>query len=248
MIESILHTIIAFALVIFSFNKAVFAHSICQIFPENSNDPIVETCESESSYKIRVGNQTSIYDKKEFKKNVKDQITNWLVETSFPIGQICNSKVEYWLSVPDANPYASQARILVSNTYKNFLLYLPPRIEEWKIENNNVTILNNEYYPDRQGYFSGNISIKRKETTKSEELDQYLKKYAITPSGNEVGLWRSYYTSAFSENNVLRQIKYDRLSNLLIEDLGLEYAFEWGSRKIQSFYFNWSCEQEKTEE
>jgi len=223
-------------------SSTAFSDFACRNVPDGSLETPVSVCETTNSYKIIIGDSSDEYEKSFFQSELKNEISNWVESTALAPEDLCGSKINFWLSIPETNPYATQARVEISNSQSNFLVYLSPRLEDWNVNNDKVSILEQEDYPDAYGYLSGKLVIKGKKGTTKRQLDQYLSQYDAIEGELISGLWYSYNLEAFSESETIDRIEADPFSNFFVEKLGTNTAFEWISAKESVFNFTWDCE------
>lgn len=223
-------------------SKPLLAEKSCHSIPEKTKPVEIETCTTKDTYSIKVMDRLATYPKKDFEASLQKKISDWLELNKVNLNLFCKGTINFWLSVPSASPGATRARIEVVSEYNNFLIFMSPYQEEWKIEDKNVSILEQEHYPKSLGYRVKTLLVKKKADVSKNDVDNFLMQYEIKPGEHVSGDWYSYKVKPFSENMHIHFINWHPKKSDYIENIQTNSSFEWVSDKGLAFSFPWQCQ------
>jgi hypothetical protein len=219
----------------FSMSEVAIAEISCTGFPQGSPNPIVEACELESDYEIRLGDETFIYSKHSFQDRIQEAARHWLATRQPSSELVPDTEIQIWLSVPESNPLAAQGRALVKTSRGNVVFSFDPRHADWVFQDSSTGILDSNLYPSSFGHRPSKILAKaRTGSTPSAVIDSLMQAGAI--SATHEG--KDYYITScnpFEETQVARQaIKSNKD---ILQDVQVNSIFEWIADRQKIFEF-----------
>lgn len=224
------------AMLLFSAGYASAGDSICISVPRGSADPAVTACETSDSYDFTIVGTTYSYTKAAYQEAFVKLLNEW-----HELHGLTNlsTKVDFWLSVPEANPEATQARAVLRADGRSFVFFLSVHPQEWLPNTLKVSILGqNEIYPDYFGHSAGSLLVKRSATVQEADLHQYMENHqASGPQIFSPG-WFAYELPVFREEPTKSSIESDPMAKAFVERVELNYIMEWISQRERVFAFS----------
>ncbi len=135
-----------------SISEVALAAKVCTVFPRDSANPIVEACELDTEYRFRIGDENYQFAKDIFRDQIRQATIAWLADRDLESSVSEVSAVEIWLSVPESNPLAAQARAVVSTARGNIVFSFDVKSNDWTFGDEKTAILNHKTYPESFGH------------------------------------------------------------------------------------------------
>lgn len=221
-----------------SVSYSTFGYSMCTQIPEDAKNPAVTACDDPTTYTFSIVGTSYKYDKAAYQEGLRQLIFGWLIERGFSPDEV---QVEYWLSVPEADPAATQARLVVSAGKAQFIVFLSIHPQDWEPRNLSVSILGKgDVYPSSFGYDAGSLLVKHAENASAEAIQDYLTTYDATQIEPVSGRWFRYHVPEFYETSIRESILNDAEAGTYIEKLELNHVMEWIAVRERVFAFSLS--------
>ena len=215
-------------LIILSGYREAIAHEVCK---SGAKITSLQACYDASVLKITYENSLLYqFDRQAFEDAWRSQIQLLLQaeDTSLEIYPM-DLKYTLWLAVPEADPTAVQARIVVeSNIHpKRFVIFAPMDPTQAVMDLSHVGVLDSGYYPDTFGYRAGVVLLKVDTTTKQETLDAVLSGAGYAHPQYMAPGYYKLSAAAFKEQATQQSIKRDEYLMQYIQDVNTVAIYEW---------------------
>ena len=228
--------------VFLSTGYAETAKAACQSMPAAATKAPVTFCQNGFTVSVRVGSDTRHYPRAEFTTAWRDIAKSWLIAESLSPNLLKGASVEYWFSIPEANPLATQARIQISpRSGPRFLLAGSAFPEDWALPpaRANIAILSHDRYPEDFGFRPGELLVLGASQARPEDVLQHLARYSEGPPSQSNGRWYTVPTKAFAEQSVNRGLTADPMSDDLVNAVYYNSLLEWIAYRERAFAFSW---------
>jgi len=218
-------------------NSQVYASSQCTYVPASERNSTVYACHTENDYQFEINGASLIYDKNTYQTNLSKYINTW-VKTSDSLTNFKNAHVELWLSVPELNPSATQMRALITTNQKKFIMFLSIRPEEWRTQDYNIGILNqNESYPQSYGVKATSLLIKQQQNTSEDGFVTILSENGLHDITKFSGSWYQATTHAFGESAAVKKVMKSKKAQQYVEKIQTNAVVEWIALRELVFSF-----------
>ena len=209
----------------------------------SSPESIIATiCESDTSYEFTVGGDPISFDKNQFRQDISLAIADWWTGHNQSLQLLKNSKIEVWLSVPEANPAAAQARAIVLTGKGRVSLSFDLQAGVWIIGDTNAGILAEKTYPESYGWRPQQLLIATKTGADAIETGRILLESGITLGAESSPGWFQAQTKFMDEQASIKRLKtLDKHQNY-VRSAQLNTLFEWIAYRGRCFSFNWSAQ------
>lgn len=216
-------------------SEVAIAESGCVSFPRQSSNPVVEACETEFEYDIRIGENSYVFDKEIFQDRIKHAAMTWLTTRAPSATVDSSSLVDIWLAVPESDPLAAQGRVMVRTSHGNVVFYFDIKSSNWVFSDSSTAILNDKSYPTSFGHRPASILAK---PTPGAPVDSVihalLESGAIDATYDNSGSYRGVAVP-FQELNVANRALKSHAE--FLERVQVNTIFEWIADRQKIFEF-----------
>ena len=208
----------------------------CTLFPRGSSNPIVAACEEPHEYQFRFGDQSYSFIKDEFQARIRSAADLWFKhhDLSSMVEQV--TKVEVWLSVPEANPLAAQGRAVFHGPEGNVSFSFDVKSNEWVFHDTVAAILGKNTYPQSFGHRPSTILVKSNPNASPSVVISSLIDSGATSATHIGGTNYHALSQAFQEDSLIRSIHANQLD--VISAAYMNSVFEWIADRQMVFQFN----------
>ena len=232
--QRISHLFLIFAL---TKNTASFA-SNCKNIPEQSDAPLAIYCEDQDSYSFDLAGDQISFSKHEFQTRLSRAIKLWWAAHGLSQASLTYSDINVWLSIPEANPQAAQARAVVMSPIGHVSLSFDLHDEEWRLSDQEAGVLDRYNYPDSYGWRPQQLMISFNPGTSREQATTLLQKAGIKLAEETSPGWYKAETKIFDESAAIHRLtQYDRMSGY-VRSSQLNKLFEWIAIRGRTVHFN----------
>ena len=178
------------------------------------------------------------YDKMAFRAKFTAAVNLWL-ESAGVEARSEGATVEFWLSAPEINPAAAQARVVVHlKSGATFVAYLGLVPDEWKLVDKQVGILGKgQDYPGATGYAARSLLVKGAAGAEANAVTNFMAQHgAANPEPFATG-WVAFRTKLFEEKNVAEAVMADAMRATVVEKVNFNDVVEWIASKGLAFRF-----------
>lgn len=220
----------------FSAGYATAGYSYCTPIPRGASNPAVKACETYSSYRFTIIGSEYTYSKAEYRAAFAKLLSDW--RELHGLTSLV-TRVDFWLSVPEANPGATQARAVLKAGDRSFVFFLSVHPQDWSLDNLRVSILGqHETYPDSFGHTAGSLLVKQNTTAQESDLHAYMERYqAYLPQFFAPG-WFEYELPVFREQPTKEVVDKDGSAANVVARVELNHIMEWISQRERVFAFS----------
>ncbi len=210
----------------------------CKNIPEQSDAPLAIYCEDQDSYSFDLAGDQISFSKHEFQIRLSRAIKLWWASHGLSQTSLTYSNVDVWLSIPEANPQAAQARAVVISPLGHVSLSFDLHDDEWLLSDQEAGVLDRYSYPDSYGWRPQQLMISFNPGTSHEQATILLQKAGIRLSEETSPGWYKAETKIFDESSAIRRLtQYDRMSGY-VRSSQLNKLFEWIAIRGRTVHFN----------
>jgi len=211
-----------------------------EISPSCSGQPegvdAVFVCQSPFHIVLSQPDQLISINRANLSERLQSFLTDWNASTGLEFQPSVEQDVEYWLSIPEANPYAMQARILIQGTPETIMLKtsINEALSEWtEIE---IVLFEQQPFPHEYGYRVAELLLQPNPNCSIEKQDQLLEKHRLAIL-NRTKSTVLVETVSFKEKATRQKLLSDSNVGECFRDVSLNKTYEWVAWKVKAFTF-----------
>lgn len=209
----------------------------CVGFPEQTEPPLATYCENENTYSFDLGGDHLTFAKQEFQTRLTQSISQWWLNHGLPIAALNHVNVDVWLSIPEVNPQAAQARAVVFTPLGNANLSFDLHEQNWKLSDQEGAILDRAVYPQSYGWRPQQVLLSFVADTPHDAIASLLKKSGIALGEEMSPGWFRAETAVFDESAAIRRLTLFDQSGY-IRSAQLNKLVEWIAIRGRTVHFN----------
>ncbi|MCX6124785.1 MAG: hypothetical protein NTV34_08555, partial [Proteobacteria bacterium] len=203
---------------------------------------IATVCESDTTYEFNLGGDLTTHHKNQFRRDINFAIENWWTSHNQSLRHLINAKIEIWLTVPEANPAAAQARAVILTSKGRVSLSFDLQEGVWIFSDANAGILAEKDYPDSYGWRPQQLLIATKTGADEAELERILIASGIALGAQSSPGWFQAKTKFMDEQDAIKRLKILDKHQDYVRAAQLNTLFEWIAYRGRCFSFNWSAQ------
>ncbi len=208
----------------------------CVNVPRTASNTAVKVCETADVYTYHVAGSVYEYSKVAYRNAFALLLNEWYEHENI-LPQ--NTRVTFWVAVPEANPEAAQARAVMQAGSKRFVFFLPIHPADWSLANVRISILGkDESYPDYYGHAAGSLLVKKSGSVTESDLQGFMANYTAQYPESYTPGWTAYAVPVFKEQSIKTAISLDDPSGQYVERTELNHVFEWIALRERVFAFS----------
>lgn len=212
----------------------------CTGIPD-SDAPLVTYCETETSYFFDLGGDQVVFSKTEFESRLRASVQNWWSAHSFDAKSLASSHVEVWITAPEANPSAAQARAVVFSTMGNASLSFDLNDKDWVLRDEESAILDRSSYPETYGWRPSQVMIAFAPGADATKTSQLLSRAGLKLGQETSPGWYKAESKMFDETGAInRLMQLDRWTKL-VKSAQTNQLFEWIAVRGKTVQFQMSA-------
>jgi hypothetical protein len=229
------HRLVKILFFLISYGYGSAAVAVCVSVPANEPDAPVRVCEDGTTYRFEVMGDVRQYDKVEYRAALSDALHQWMDRAGVPTDARDDARVELWLSVPEANPDATQARAVVYGVPQPFVAYLSIDPSEWDLTDRDIGVLGDAHYPHSFGYRAGSLLVQARQV--SSDPTSVVAPHGLTLTAAMGGGWYGYQLAPLAEADTRTAILGDTEAAPVVARVEVDTIFEWIAWRGQGFVF-----------
>lgn len=212
----------------------------CSAIPEKSDSPLVHFCETDDLYSFDLSGDLLTFNKQDFETRLTSAIRLWWSRSALGTNNLSGAHVEVWLSVPETNPQAAQARAVIFSAIGNVSLSFDLHDQAWELFDQQAAILDNASYPDTYGWRPKQVMVSFENGTDLGKASLLLKRAGLTLKQEVSPGWYMTESRIFDETAATnRVVQYDRWTKF-IKSAQTNMLFEWIGARGKTVQFNMS--------
>ena len=211
--------------------------SDCRGIPESGS--VVNVCQADNVITIQTSNQQWSWNLEQTQERLRQELELFLAshareDLAGPMD------IAVWLSIPEANPEATRARLVVKGVRHTFMFGLGLEPDEWTLTSNNVSILPDEGYPASFGWKPESVLLeKSNKCTEAQMLKRVEQQMGVGSLEHFTGGWYQLKTTIFTEMSSAQRLQSQNETRDCIESWALNHMFEWIAWRDVVFAFSW---------
>lgn len=199
----------------------------CRGIPEQSEAPLATYCETDDSYVFDLSGNKISFAKPEFKGRLSESIQEWWSQHGLDQQSLSLSHVEVWLSVPEANPAAAQARAVVFSPLGNVSLSFDLNNDSWNLVDREAAILDRSSYPQTYGWRPQQVMIAFNKGTDPTKAAVLLNHAGLKLGPETSPGWYIAESKIFDETNAINRLMQLDQWTKLVQSAQTNQLFEW---------------------
>ena len=208
----------------------------CTNVPANNPNAVVTVCESAHQYTFKIAGTVESHEKKSYRNRLIELTAAWLSSAGIDRDRLLSSRIEIWMSVPEANPGGAKVRAFFQSSLGNFVVSLPVSPAEWQVTNSNVGITEFQTYPQSYGYRAGSILVKKSQKATEPVFLDVVQPYSTTPVESFAPSWYGMGTAVFNERQVSTELSQQNPD--IVESAQFNQIMEWMAWRERVFAFS----------
>lgn len=219
-----------------SISEVAIATSDCIVFPRESANPAVKACEAETVYVFRIGEQKYVFEKDIFRHRIRQAAAEWLFSKDLLSLLEETTAIEVWLSVPESNPLAAQARAVFKTTLGNISFSFDVKSDDWSFRDESAAVLNDKTYPESFGYRPSKIFAKTFDGIPTSVVTDSLTDAGAVAIKDEGNGHYSATCRTFNEMAVVQEASKSHSD--ILKYVQVNSVYEWIADRQMAFRFS----------
>lgn len=212
----------------------------CRQIPERSpEDAVAIICDDNSAYNFTIAGEVLIFDKTEFKTRLRESLSDWWQSQGESLDSLSHASIAVWLSIPEANPGAAQARAVVQSNRGNMSLSFDLRSHDWTFTEDLAAVTGIKTYPETYGWRPRQLLIGAAKTADPTQLAQFLLGLGVTLGEEASGGWYQATTEFLDEQTAAQRIRAADKNGDYIRSVQLNTLMEWIAHRGLAVEFPW---------
>ena len=214
----------------------IFAAS-CIGIPEQSDAPLVTYCETDTSYFFDLGGDQLTFARSEFENRLRASIQAWWSAHGLNSQALASSHVDVWISAPEANPSAAQARAVVFSSIGHASLSFDLNDQDWALHDEESAILDQSSYPETYGWRPQQVMVSFVSGVDLNKASQLLTHAGLKLKQETSPGWYKAESKIFDETaSINRLMQLDRWTKL-VKSAQTNQLFEWIAVRGKTVHF-----------
>jgi hypothetical protein len=213
------------------------ARGACVQVPRDAESPPVRACETETAYELEITGERFVYDKADYQEGLRAALRQWLRSAGLDDD---GGDVEVWLSVPEAAPAATGARVVVRTTSGHaFVAFTSLHPEDWRLTDASIGVLaSGQSYPSSFGARPRQLLVRSAPGAARGAVEELMTRHGAGSPTVLSGEWTRWLAPPFREADVLSAASSDADAPVLLRSVTLNLVVEWIALREKAFAFS----------
>jgi len=208
----------------------------CSKIPESA--PVAHACDIDDHYSLELPSVKHKWTKASYQKSVRDAFEKWQGFSDLPQKVRDDGVIEVWLTIPEINPDAAKARIILRSGERALLMVrsdLEPK--DLQVTKANLTVFDDKEYPESLGFQAGEYVVKAADNISAEILGAYLRQFDSEIDHHMSHGWYVASSKVLQEFPTIERIKKHPFSRFYVKESIGHHLFEWIGWRGKAFTF-----------